>query len=201
MKKLLLSISLLACITSFSQKISKEEQKKIDAVKQEMYETIPTKDNKIFYDAVITVDSSLKRDILFTRIRQWFVEKFTDSKSVLEVNDIDNGLLTGKGTYKYVIVNGLNVHDGYVHFILNVAVKDGKFRYQVYSFTTDELNSSMLGGQSFPNKIDMNDVYTLKQKGQRNSYCKKYLGQVVDLMYLVNTTLPETINNKNITEF
>jgi hypothetical protein len=192
---------LLASIASYSQKLSKEEQKKIEARRQEMYDNIPTKENKIFYDTVIIVDSSLKKDVLFTRIRQWFVEKFTDSKSVLEVNDIDNGLLAGKGTYKYIIANGINFHDGYLQFVMNVAVKDGKFHYQVYSFTASELNSSLLGGQATANKVDLDEVYVLKQKGQRQSYCKKYLGEMVDLVYLINTTLPETVNKKSITEF
>ena len=57
--------------------------------------------------------------------------KSMESKTVFEVNDVANGLLTGKGAYNYENINGLIKHVGYTMLVMNVAVKDGKFRYQL----------------------------------------------------------------------
>ncbi len=174
-----------------------------DSVFNLMYGTIPAKDDKILYDSVVIVDSSLKKDIIFSRIRQWFAEKFVDANSVLQVNDIDNGLLTGNGTYSYILANGLNLHTGYLRFILNVAVKDGKFRYQIYNFTSEDESSSVLSttGKSYSNTVNFDELYYMYINGKRPSYTKNYLRQMINLVYYINTTLPAIVYKPNITDF
>jgi hypothetical protein len=168
----------------------------------QMLKTIPRKEGKIFYDQVVLCDS-LKKDDLFIRIRQWFVENFTESKAVLEVNDITNGLLTGKGTYKYSMINGLNMHSGYTLFVINVAVKDGKFRYQLYDFTAENRNQSMLSSTSSTTKhtINLDEVADLYNSGKREGYARKLLEPMLRLVYFIDHTLYELKGTKGIQEF
>lgn len=169
-----------------------------------MAKIITTKDNKIFYDEVNTTEPSLTKDQIFIKIRQWFVENFMESKNVLEVNDIQNGLLTGKGTYKYSKINGLNVHSGYVMFVMNVAVKDGKFRYQLYDFTASDNNQSMLTSQRnySIDVIDLNDILKMYKSGKREKYARKFLDDMLALVYKVQKSLSDlSMNTSSITDF
>lgn len=170
---------------------------------ERMLDSIPTKDDKILYDEIVTTDSTQTKEQLFIRIRQWFVENFTDSKNVLEVNDKDNGLLTGKGTYKYAMLNGLNTHEGYTTFVINAAVKDGKFRYQLYNFNAEGVNTSLWATNSYgrPNiykeKVDMDEVLKLYKSGKREKYAKKYLGDMLELVYYIKMSLADLANQKS----
>jgi hypothetical protein len=207
MKRLLLVLILMPALL-FGQN-SKEKKPSFtipepsSEVSKSMMESIPTKDDKIIYDTIINVDTSLKSKVIFTRVRQWFAEKFLDSKSVLQVNDIDNGILTGIGTYKYYISNGLNMHAGFLRFTLNVAVKDGKYRYQLYNFNSDEQNTSILStnGQSYAESVNFDQVYYMHTQGKRASYTRKYLQEMINLVYYINTTLPKEVSSANISEF
>jgi hypothetical protein len=187
-------------ISSFCQK------KKYDLSpdqRKEMLKSIPTKDDKIFYDEVVTVDSSLKKDQLFMQLRQWFVENFMESKNVLEVNDMENGLLTGKGTYKYTKINGLNVHSGHVMFVINMAVKDGKYRYQLYDFTATDENQSLLSStaKSYTHTIDLNEILAMYKKGKREKFTRMFLDDMIDLVYYIKMSSADLVKQKSISDF
>jgi len=188
------SLLIVFALMSFGSFCQKKKYVLSDDSAKVLLKNIPTKDDKIFYDSVLFTDSSIKKEQLFIKIRQWFVENFTDSKSVLEVNDNENGLLTGKGTYKYATINGLNAHEGYTTFIMNVAVKDGKFRYQLYDFVAEGTNTSLWStsyNNTMKEKLSMNDALAMYKKGQRQKYASKYLIDMLGLVYYIQQSLGE----------
>lgn len=182
----------------------KGQHKKYEPTKDEiarMLNSIPLKDGKIFYDQVVLCDS-MQKDQIFIKIRQWFVENFTESKAVLEVNDIENGLLTGKGTYKYSMINGLNVHSGYTEFVINIAAKDGKFRYQLYDFTANNKNQSMLSSNDgYTKEIDLNEIVFMYNQRKREAYTRKLLEPMLQLVYLIDHSLVDLKNGQSIQQF
>lgn len=107
-----------------------------DAQRDSAY--LPFKDGQIFYEEIVQVDSSYKKDIIFFSVNQWFVEKFKDSKSVIQLSDRENGKIIGKGNYSFSInctsIIGEINRKVTVRFTLLVDVKDSKYRIQIYDF-------------------------------------------------------------------
>lgn len=202
--KRFLFIGLLLMTTSvFGQKGEDGFKTLTDAQAKERINSIPTENGKILYDQIIDVPGENTNE-LFIKIRNWFVEKFTDSKSVLEVNDIDNGLLTGKGTYRFDKTNGLNKHIGFVTFILNVKVKDGKFRYQLYSFNYEGIKTGVLGSSStgIHENVDINDIFSDYKKGGRIKRDRQYLTDIVNLQDYFDKSLRYNVAiKKDISDF
>lgn len=205
MKKTIIAFFILSLTyTAFSQK---EKYKLDEATIKQKLENIPVVDGSIKFDEIIVTDSSLKREQLFIKIRQWFVENFMDSKNVLEVNDISNGLLTGKGSYHYTKSSFTNIHEGYVTFIINASIKDGKFRYQLYDFVAYGTNTNLFAGvNNFSNAtkqeiINLDDQYKNFKSGKQVKYAKKYLEDMVILEAGINTSLKELASKKAITDF
>jgi len=84
---------------------------------------IPIKDSTIYYEDVVQVDSNIKSIDLYNKGREWFVETYFDAKSVLQLDDAAGGKMMGKGVYKYSFVNGINVSEITMRFILNLEIQ------------------------------------------------------------------------------
>src|SRR5690606_8777457 len=69
-------------------------QKQVDRV------TLPIKDDKVFYEEVISVEGLKATDIYF-QAHKWLAEKFVDSKEVIRVNDQERGVIIGAGKFDY----------------------------------------------------------------------------------------------------
>jgi hypothetical protein len=138
---------------------------------------LPTKDGVIAYEGIIKVDSTQKAIDLYRKGREWFVNTYVDAKEVLQLDDKADGKLIGKGAYKYSFVNGINVSQVRLRFILNLDVKDGRYRYRIYTFSGENTNTSMLGGANATQlrTIDYDKSYEALKKGDRVKYNTKIL--------------------------
>lgn len=205
MRKVILLFTILPTLLfsqSKSNKLNKEEITKTQV--KEMVQSIPVVDGKILYDHIIETDSTETKEMLFVKIRQWFVENFVDSKAVFEVNDLNNGLLTGKGIYNYSRISGLNKYKGSVLFLLNVAVKDGKFRYQLSNFHARGYATGMLGDASTgkKNEENLDEMVEWYHRGKRKTYSGAYLEDMVKLVYFIDNSLADLSQKKaSITDF
>lgn len=199
MRKFLICCFLFCVINSFGQANDGKFHELPMAVINNRIDNIPTQNGKILYDEIIEVPGASAKDI-FIKVRNWFVEEFLDSKSVLEVNDEANGLLTGKGTYKLDKINGLNSHNGYVMFVMNVKVKDGKFRYQLYSFVYKGFNKSFLAdtySRGIAEKVDLDDALKNYLAGSRVKKNRKFLTDMVNLQDFFDKSLRYNIKIKD----
>ena len=82
--------------------------------------------------AVISNDS-LDANALYEATRNWFVESFKDSKSVIE-DDNPGKQITGKGTMPFnanVFYSSLN---GFIEFLIDVRFKDGRLKLTLRNF-------------------------------------------------------------------
>jgi len=102
--------------------------------------SIPLKDGKIFYDQVVEMPG-MSKEAIFILLRNVFVEQFNDSKYVLEVNDPEAGRLTGKAAFRYSGSKQRVYTEGWVTYLVSFAVKDGKFRYQLYNFQAEGIRT------------------------------------------------------------
>lgn len=90
----------------------------------------------IRYSEVVTVDSSLSKDVLFNTARRWFANNFGDSKSVLEVSDKATGEMLGKGLFKYhsSIFFANSATSGWIRYTLRLVLKDGRYKIEMDNF-------------------------------------------------------------------
>ncbi|MEJ5055956.1 DUF4468 domain-containing protein [Sphingobacterium sp. MYb382] len=93
--------------------------------------TMPTKNGKIFYEDVVAVDANLSKDVLFLRGLKWSAGTTKDLQAPNWVHDKEAGRIIGN-----VIFNDLanGIPDAFRHysFMVDITVKDGKYRVQLY---------------------------------------------------------------------
>lgn len=88
------------------------------------------KTGKITYTEVVNLDdSSSKKDVYF-RTNKWFVETFTSSKHVIQMQDKDEGIIIGKGKFR-VYTTAFKAYSGNIRFTFTVYSKDNRYKYIV----------------------------------------------------------------------
>lgn len=69
---------------------------------------------------------------LYQRGIEWYNEAFKDMRAVIQSQDKEAGTFYGKGTIRVFLSSD---YTDYVEFAVNVAVKDGKYKYVFNNFT------------------------------------------------------------------
>lgn len=95
----------------------------------------PTENEKIKYQKVIEVDSTVTQEQIYLNAREWAAAKFVDSDEVIKLDTKDKLVFKG---YIESEPHGIGVEDPKLWFLLTIDIKDGKFRYTltdvVYNF-------------------------------------------------------------------
>lgn len=99
------------------------------------------------YEEVVPVDTTVTKQELYNRARSWFADSFKSEKDVMSIDDKEQGEISGNGAIKYDNPGFYFAADctrGYIMFKINVYVKDGRYKYNLHSFTHE--GSSCVGG-------------------------------------------------------
>jgi hypothetical protein len=66
------------------------------------------------------------QDQLFYKANRFFIDNFKNTKSGIQTSDKENGIIIAKGSnpVKYVVESTVN-------YVIEVAVKDGKYKYKI----------------------------------------------------------------------
>ena len=85
---------------------------------------------KITYQGVVKVDG-VGSEELYLRARSWFAHSFNSANHVIQMDNLDSGIIVGKGLFNVNYKNPLGFisQGGAVHFSLDVRVKEGRFKY------------------------------------------------------------------------
>lgn len=116
-KSIFILITFYICINSLGQDVFISE----DSIFESQV-------NKWYFSNIIYVDSSISKQILFQKTRQWFSESFVSAKAVIDNADKEEGVIFGKSQ---IILNDL---DGYVSFNIEIRCKDGRVKYILSNF-------------------------------------------------------------------
>jgi hypothetical protein len=119
MKTMLLSILTIITVSCYSQ-------------------DLPTKEGKVFYESVDTATGTKAE--LYQKVKLWFANAFKDSKSVIQVDDKDNGQLVGKGNFDVPYKYGVNT-SAQCNFTIRIDTKDNKYRIQIYNINYQWVNT------------------------------------------------------------
>ena len=92
--------------------------------------------NKITYSGVVVLDSSATKEELYSSTKIWFVKAFKSAKDVIQIDDLSDGKIIGKGStlVNYKNVLGSPNEGGYISFVITVFVKNGKYKYEITDF-------------------------------------------------------------------
>jgi len=165
MRKLIILLLLIPSMI-FAQS-RKEKRAAEHALISRQIDSIQLISDKAVIDVIVDMPGISQKEI-FTRLRNWASSAFNDSKNVLNEDDIDNGILSGKGAYHTYDTQTVLGEPGWIHFFLNIKVKDGKFRYQLSDLYFEyEKKTAKNGG--IGNRSDINYNFLLKrykEKGQ-----------------------------------
>jgi len=176
MQKILYSVLILFSFTSLFA------QKQVERV------TMPTKDDKVFYEQIVDVKNPTSKDELFLRSSKWIANKFLDSKEAVKFSDKESGKIVGKGLFT-IIYNKFGKSDDYVSFDFEITVKDSKYRIQIYGIETKGIDSD------YPfSGIEFTYFRQLKEDkfSYRNSYvqtCREIDKKIVSLMDDLKTVM------------
>lgn len=125
MKTFLFSLSILFYITSFSQDSTK------------LYGILPMENGIVTYSGVVQIDS-LNKDQLYLLAKKWFVNTYKSAKAVIQLDDKENGVITGKGTFAFSSL----VNDTYIDHTISIFVKDGRYKYVLTNFIYENKDKS-----------------------------------------------------------
>lgn len=88
---------------------------------------------EVEYTNVVQVND-VDQNELFSRAKEWFAISFKSAQNVLQMDDRTAGKLIGKGLISaYGVVMNKPVDAGYIDFIVEIQVKDGRFKYSFHS--------------------------------------------------------------------
>ena len=90
---------------------------------------------------IINIDSTLSKELIFPKVRQWFSEVFVSAKNVLDNSDLEQGVFYGHGT-----IPMKNANDGWVEFNIEIRCKDGRVKYKLFNLMQRQAKILILFG-------------------------------------------------------
>ena len=108
---------------------------------------IDSSSGKITYTQVVMLKDSISKDELFSRAKISLAHLFKDSKSVIQTEDKESGIIIGKGAMSVTYKSAGTVFDaGYIHYTLTLAMKQSKYKYVITDFYHDGTGSKLPSG-------------------------------------------------------
>ncbi|MBO6184199.1 MAG: DUF4468 domain-containing protein [Chryseobacterium sp.] len=90
------------------------------------------------YSEVIKLSDSTKSSkLLYASAKMWFTQTFKDPKEVIILDDSNNNIIVGRGNMRYnsKIFSGSAARQGWIGFDVQIACKDGRYKYNFSNFT------------------------------------------------------------------
>ena len=133
MRIALLTLTLLITSTLFAQTVN-----------------VPPRKNKMaVYEGVMKVDSTIKRNVLFTRAQAFANSYFNSAMPLVQYSSTDSGQLTLNSAISLQFTRlGIQYSGGLWYFTANFDFKDGKYRYKITDFTNTGFMSGTRNAQN-----------------------------------------------------
>ncbi|PWG82674.1 DUF4468 domain-containing protein [Pararcticibacter amylolyticus] len=113
--------------------------------------SVPLKDGDIQYERIYDLDSTIKKDELYSRAIRWMAKIFIDSKEVIRIADKENGNIVGKGSFDIVTSSFWGIKYR-IQMITDITVKDKKYKILFNQFVYRYLNEKTPADQYYPLK-------------------------------------------------
>ncbi|HXS57503.1 MAG TPA: DUF4468 domain-containing protein [Hanamia sp.] len=142
-----------------------------NAMAQDTLINLPIQDGKIFYEHVYQDSGKTKND-LFIKSKDVFLRLFPNTKGVIQDEDKENGIVTGKGYFKAPAL---------IKCTIRIISKDNKYKVQIFDFYEDD--------------IPLERGYSIAIKKNRNLKSWKYFNyNVLNVFNQVETEMNKKIS-------
>lgn len=173
MKTTLTVLLAFLCLNSFAQKV----QLPLNA------------DSLIEYQQVVKLDSTYGYQLLYKSAKKWFVHNFKSAKSVIQSEDQTNGIFLAKASIEIHQTVFSLVENPIADFIIQIDIKQGKYRYKFNSFTLE---------QKVMNTVNATDLSDFNMKYLHNKLYKPALQSKKSFDKRMNSTLTDFNNQMKL---
>lgn len=99
----------------------------------------------LFTDVVKTSDSTKSSKLLYDTAKMWFVDTFKNPKEVIVLDDPSNNIIVGRGNIRYrsKIIAGSDAREGWIMFDVQIASKNGRYKYTFSNFIHEGRNINL----------------------------------------------------------
>jgi hypothetical protein len=147
---------------------------------------LPMQDGKIFYEHVY--QRGMTKNDLFIKSKDVFLRLFPDTKGVIQDEDKENGIISGKGYFSMPMTM--------IKCTIRILVKDNKYKVQMFDF----YSSSTLIRNDTESPIEKN-YYSAKEKKQLSKRaCNSWIVFNNNVLNIFNEIETE-MNKKLSTDF
>jgi hypothetical protein len=151
----------------------------------------------IDYNEVIQVDSVPKEE-LYSRALEWFAETYKASKSVIQMEDKENGKIVGKALMKvYHRSLGTDYPSGHINYTLSIQFKDGRYRYSFHDFYHSGVGNTIPDYGSCDNMIrTTKKTLGISYQKTFNYYLTQMNGNILNLIQSLKTYMAKSSSLK-----
>jgi hypothetical protein len=159
----------------------------------QLIEELPKDENgNLRYNEVIQVDST-KKDELYLRSKQFFVDVFKSAKDVIQMDDKEAGVVIGKGFNDiYIKVMGISAPIQ-MWFTIKIQSKEGRYKYEIY-----DIYFKSYPGQYGTTTTRAEDLFDkknyFKKNGDPRDVSEKYKIEMISKAASLVTALKATMN-------
>jgi hypothetical protein len=144
----------------------------------------------------------LKKDEIYVRTLSYFTYNYTSGKSVIQLQEKENGLIIGKGLYENVHVGaGLVTTEVSAWHVIRIDIKDEKVRIIV---TLTQYDKKIIGGNTPPLYLNRNikDEFPINPKGSQETVMTKAFYKSTKKVFYTIDSIEKSIKegNTNSTE-
>lgn len=148
---------------------------------------IDSMSHKVSYQGIEYV-SSVSKDELYIRAREWFARIFVSAQDVIQMDDKAAGKIIGKGVYKNLKTGIFVDNTTTIYYTVSITVKDGRYRYEISDiyreiFSQDFSNYTTTTGKESLDEL-INNPKNINKDGE-------YKGKLKQTTLIVNTVAPE----------
>ena len=176
MKKTLILLSLLTLNISYAY-----------CQNDSLFNIMPLKNGEVYYERIINIDSTGKSEI-YKRVKRWYANTYNDSKSVIDLDDKDNGEFISKGIIKYYYSSFIAGADASIYHKINIKIRDNKLKVTLTNITMEFYNP---GGQD---SRGSNVVWTMQQLADAHFSKQMKIKQLKNIDFKIESLL-NTLND------
>jgi hypothetical protein len=153
----------------------------------------PVQENSLYYEAVVKVDSTMKKSDLFLKAKLWIAQNFitTANYNPIQLEDKENGIITIRISLPE-FSSSFFIHTYYVNVscVGKIQVKDGRFKYTFSDFYYTSLGDYTVDGKAVREEGSGSLIVSNSQQGASKKLYLGYLGQInYEMNNLINSLI------------
>ena len=142
--------------------------------------------NTITYTEVVVLDTTLKKDELYSRSREWFAKTYKSANSVIQMDEKEEGKIVGRASIP-VTYKGSSA--GSISYSVSVYIKDGKYKYEFTNFQHQGPGNMQSFGSCTKMLNTTDKVMGISMQKTYNNYLNQMHTDIIETISSLKSTL------------